>query len=565
MANPVASIILTAVDRTKAAFGTVKNGLASMRESALGLRTLLAGLGAGISLAAFVGQMKSAIDAMDKADEAAGRIGTTAENFSALSYAAEQSGVPVQELEDAMAKLARTLEQARAGTGAAADVFRRLQIDPKQFSDPADALAVLADRFAAMPDGITKTALAQEIFGRSGARLVPLLNQGATGLAALREEAARLGAVFDNETAAAAATLNDNLDKLRAASRGFNAEVARDMVPMLTQITQAMTEAAREGSLLKAALVGLGGLGAALFTNEFESASAALDRLNAQLARATTGFFQDRNAATRLRAEIEVVKARIKQEEDLAAAKEKTAREEARRKTDAATARQALQDERDAAKKATEEQISDADRLKNALQSAFSQSLKAEEDYLRQARRLRAEAAGKTEVGDDPEAQAGARLDALIALMKLQRIAGTESLETVQEQAQAVRDLANALNDAEQKQSLLRDANLAEAGALERAAGDEAQRARQQADQITDLERRTVNMKAALEGFGKEVSVDLKPGPGIAQTKQELQEILNLLDRIGNKPLPVGTVVSGTGGQIVDSLRTAAAQYGRRG
>ncbi len=48
--------------------------------------------------------------------------------------------------------------------------------------------ADLADRFSRMEDGSTKTALAIQIFGESGADLIPLLNAGADGLARMADE-----------------------------------------------------------------------------------------------------------------------------------------------------------------------------------------------------------------------------------------------------------------------------------------------------------------------------------------------------------------------------------------
>lgn len=561
MANPIASIILTAVDKTKAAFNSVKGALGGLRQSASDLRNQFSLIFAGLSVAGFIGQLKTAIDAMDRADESAQRIGTSVENFTALGYAAEQSGVPLDDLEGALAKLARTLDSAKTGTGAAADTFRRLQIDPKQFSDPADALAVLADRFAAMPDGITKTALAQELFGKSGAKLVPLLNQGAAGLAALRAEAEALGIVMSGETAAAAAELNDNLDKLRAASRGFNSQIAKDIVPGLTEISKAMTEAAKDGGLLQAAWVGLGGIGAALFTDEFKSTAKKLEEAREQLARATTGLFTDENAAASLRERIAALEAEAEAELKSAQAKKQAADAAEKAAAESEAAFEKRDEELRGFKDSVDEQIKDANRLEDALKSAFSGSIRAEEDYLRQAKKLRAEASRGT-VGDDAESQASAALDATIAAMKLQREAGTANLETVQEQAQALRDMADQLNDVQQAEDLRRQANLAEATALEKAAADERSRYQGIAEQQRIAAAEAERLQAALEGIGKEVSVEIKPGAGVAQVKQDLTEIKHLIDYI--KANPVSVAATGGAG-TADALRTAALQYGRRG
>ena len=50
MANPVTQIILTAVDKTKAAFASVKAQITSLATAVTGVKSLLAGLGVGLSL-----------------------------------------------------------------------------------------------------------------------------------------------------------------------------------------------------------------------------------------------------------------------------------------------------------------------------------------------------------------------------------------------------------------------------------------------------------------------------------------------------------------------------------
>lgn len=47
-------------------------------------------------------------------------------------------------------------------------------------------LKEVAGKFAGYQDGAAKAALAQELFGRSGAELMPLLNAGAEGISAIQ-------------------------------------------------------------------------------------------------------------------------------------------------------------------------------------------------------------------------------------------------------------------------------------------------------------------------------------------------------------------------------------------
>lgn len=253
MANPITQIIISAVDRTKAAFASAKGGLNSIGTAATALRSVLANLFVGLSVVSFIGAVKRSVDSMDDVSKAAKAAGTSVEKFSGLAYAAGQSGVGgVDALQKTLAKLSGSLNDARDSTTKAAESWRNLGIDPTQFSDPADALLVLADRFAAMPDGIKKTALAIELFGEKlGPKLIPLLNQGRAGIQKLTDEARDLGKVIGDEAGAAAEQFNDSLDRLKASSSGLGISIANKLIPSLNQYVTALDEITRKGSVLE--------------------------------------------------------------------------------------------------------------------------------------------------------------------------------------------------------------------------------------------------------------------------------------------------------------------------
>lgn len=563
MANPITSIILTAVDKTKAAFLSAKGGLASIGETAAGLKATLAGLFTGISVAVFVGQIRRAIDEMDEVGKAAKRAGTSVESFSALNYAASQTGV--QDMEKSLIALSDSLDSAKDGTGAAAEAFAALRIDPAQFRDPADALVALAERFAELPNGVDKTALAIDIFGkRLGPGMIPLLNEGAEGIRRYREEAEALGKVISNVSAEDAERFNDNLDKLKSSSDGLGISLAQNILPQLTQVSDAMTEAAKDGSLLKAAWVGLGGLGAALFTDDLLSNTEKLAKAQNDLARATEAAAKvgigDTAYITRQRAQVKALQDLVDAENKAAAAKTENAKASAKAARDNERAMEARQQDVESFKQSVNEQITDAERLQAALQTAFGQSVRAEEDYLRRAKKLRDEASGKPQAGSDPESQAVAALDATIAAMRLQREAGTANLESVQDQAEALREMAGRIDDVGKAEEFRRQANLAEAAALERAAAEERDRYRGLAEQQAESARQSKNLKDALDGIGKEISVDIKPGAQMAQVKQELTDIKHLIDYIKANPVKINLESSGN----TDAIRTSALQHGRR-
>jgi hypothetical protein len=81
-----------------------------------------------------------------------------------------------------------------------------------------------------------------QLLGRSGAALIPLLNDGSAGLEKMREEAERTGQVISGNTAAAAERFNDNLTRLGGLVRGSANALMEWMVPALEGYTNKILE-----------------------------------------------------------------------------------------------------------------------------------------------------------------------------------------------------------------------------------------------------------------------------------------------------------------------------------
>lgn len=203
---------------------------------------------------ALVAMTKQAIDSADALNDLSERTGIAIESLSALQYAAEIGDVANEELAAGLVKLARVMSEAANGAAAPAAAFDALGVAVKNADGTlrgTDAvLADLATRFASYADGAEKTALAQEIFGKSGAQLIPLLNQGADGMQRLKDEAKALGIVIDTETARAAGDFNDTLTKLGKGVDSFGITLARAALPALKAIADEFVRARTDGDSL---------------------------------------------------------------------------------------------------------------------------------------------------------------------------------------------------------------------------------------------------------------------------------------------------------------------------
>lgn len=240
-------IVITAKDETRAAIQSAMGGLQSITSAAARLPLIGTALAGAFSGAALTAGVKSAIDGADQLAKASQKYGVAVEQLSALSYAGKLADVSLEAIGTGLKKLSTNMADTAAGTGEARDAFKALGISVKETDGSlksSDAvLAEIADRFAGMEDGAGKTALAVKLFGRAGADLIPLLNQGSKGLRDMKKEAEQLGAIVGGDLGRASEQFNDNLTRLGAAADAFKIAIAQQVLPALNNFTDAMVAA----------------------------------------------------------------------------------------------------------------------------------------------------------------------------------------------------------------------------------------------------------------------------------------------------------------------------------
>jgi hypothetical protein len=216
-------------------------GLNALSSSAANLGRFLPSLTFAAAIAGATVMAKRALETADNFVKLSQKTGVSVETLSGYAHGANLAGIDTEVLALSLGRLTRTMNAAAQGDEQAKRPFHDLGIEFKTQQGilrPLDDLfGDLADKFAAMPDGPRKSALAIELLGRSGQRLIPFLNQGRAGLAEMKAEAERLGLVFDTKTALSAEQLNDNLKRLQGTVQGFiNRELAA-LLPLLIELS----------------------------------------------------------------------------------------------------------------------------------------------------------------------------------------------------------------------------------------------------------------------------------------------------------------------------------------
>lgn len=200
------------------------------------LRSVLLGVTAlGFALNSLRGFFGGVVEEFDKLEETSQRTGVAVEDLQALGYAAQFSGIETESLAGSLGKLQKNADAAAKGGKDASAAFRAVGVDAKGLiagtTTTEEALLSIAEKFAGMEDGAAKSALAQKLFGRSGAELIPFLNAGRDGIARLTAEARDLGIVLGKDDVKAFAEFDDEITRMKASWKALKVEVTRALLP----------------------------------------------------------------------------------------------------------------------------------------------------------------------------------------------------------------------------------------------------------------------------------------------------------------------------------------------
>lgn len=191
----------------------------------------------------------------------AAMLGVTTEQIGGLEAIARSSGGSIDNLVNTMVRLGHSLENAGAGNERAVAAFRDLGISIKEFQalSPEQKLELLADKFAVLRDGIEKDALATDLLGRSGAMMIPMLNQGAEGIRRFQEIAERAGATMSKETAAGFDATSVALLEMSLSFRGLGMTIASTFKPAFDGIIRIITDVVQGLNASARGSIGFGG------------------------------------------------------------------------------------------------------------------------------------------------------------------------------------------------------------------------------------------------------------------------------------------------------------------
>jgi lambda family phage tail tape measure protein len=207
---------------------------------------MLLGAAVGMSFDAVRTKVLGVIDGMANLKTISEKTGSSVENLSKLSFFAKQSGSDIDAVAAAMAKMSKGMAGADNETKGAGLALSYLGLSAKDsagnLKDPGDMIMEVAKKLGEYKDGAGKAAIAQALFGKSGADMLPTLK--------LMEEQGDIQAKVTDAQATAARQYQRDLAKLDAQQGMLFKTIATALLPTMTDFTNAMLDASKNTNLV---------------------------------------------------------------------------------------------------------------------------------------------------------------------------------------------------------------------------------------------------------------------------------------------------------------------------
>lgn len=186
---------------------------------------------------ALYGLATKSADTADRIDKMSQKLGISRKSFQELDYVLSQSGASIDSFGAGSKTLLANMDKVASGSDETRKKFEALGVSVTDSSgkmrNQEDVLYDTISAFQKMEDGAEKNRLAQELFGKSGQELLPLLNSEAGSFEELTQKANDLGLVMGDDLIDSGVKLTDSLDTTKRTIGALMTQIAAKAMPIV--------------------------------------------------------------------------------------------------------------------------------------------------------------------------------------------------------------------------------------------------------------------------------------------------------------------------------------------
>lgn len=188
------------------------------------------------------------------------QLGIEAKELQRLQYAGEMAGASADTVNKAILEQSKIMRETKANATTPFGVALKeigVKFEEIEHMSPADRFGRIGEALQFVDDAGRRSALSLALFGGEGAKILPLALEGRSGLAALGDEAERLGFVLGDDVVAGAANLDDSLQKTGILINGIKNDIGAALMPTIAELVGELSNWVKENrELIKDNVVG---------------------------------------------------------------------------------------------------------------------------------------------------------------------------------------------------------------------------------------------------------------------------------------------------------------------
>lgn len=235
------------MEEAKTAAEHAKEGIAETAVEATGFGELvkglipgLAALGATLSVPAIIEFGKGMGEVAIELERTGAQPGMSAQELSRWQGVAVATGNSTEVLSTSAKRLERSMVAAANGGKQQSAMFKALGIDLTKTKTTSEALLAVSDGFAKMADGPKKTAIALGLMGRSGAEMIPTLNEGSDAVKEMMKTADEMGYTVSDKFMAAGMAVDEASDTMTLGLEGVRRTLFSELGPAIANVMEWM-------------------------------------------------------------------------------------------------------------------------------------------------------------------------------------------------------------------------------------------------------------------------------------------------------------------------------------
>ncbi|WMJ78484.1 MULTISPECIES: phage tail protein [unclassified Sedimentibacter] len=195
---------------------------------------LAIGAGATAAGVALLGVANKAAETTDHIDKMSQKIGMSKEGFQEWDFILSQNGASIDSMQSGMKTLTNQVDELSKGGKVATDAFSQLGLSYEDMAglSQEEIFEKTVIALQGVEDTTKRAAIANDLLGKSGSELAPLLNAGADSVEAMKKQAKDLGLVLSDDAVNAGVKFTDTMDQLKRSFGAVFTQVGAAVMPM---------------------------------------------------------------------------------------------------------------------------------------------------------------------------------------------------------------------------------------------------------------------------------------------------------------------------------------------